>query len=145
MNHEPLFAWDSENGTASCILTDGNRQYIGVAFCHEDDRDMMSEKTGYEIAFRRAKIDVWRAYREEVKSSLKALKNFYYSINSSSKYNADSYEAKMLKRQISLREKDLKFAKEIIVQERADLHRFITEKEAFYQKIRTRRGLGNKD
>lgn len=145
MNHEPLFAWDNENGTASCILTDGNKQYIGVAFCHEDDRDMMSEKTGSEIAFRRAKIDVLRAYREEVKSSLKALRNFYYSINSSNKYNKDSYEAKMLKRQITLREKDLKFAKELIAQERSDLHKFITDKDEFYKKIRARRDLGNKD
>ena len=41
MKHEPIFNWNDETGSASCLLTDGNRYYTGFAQCHSDDMDMM--------------------------------------------------------------------------------------------------------
>lgn len=59
---------------------------------------MMSEKTGCEIAFRRAKIEVLKSYRDELKIKLEALRQLYYSMNQSNKFNEKSYENKMLQR-----------------------------------------------
>ena len=73
MKNEPIFNWDAETGTAACILSDGKKIFTGLAQCHPDDIDMASEKTGCEIAFKRAKINALREYRDELKASLKAL------------------------------------------------------------------------
>lgn len=73
MKHEPIFEWDEESGLASCILTDGQHYYTGIAQCHYDDADMKSEKTGCEIAFRRAKIHAMQDYKNELKIKLSAL------------------------------------------------------------------------
>ena len=43
---KPQFIWDETIGTAICILADGDKEYVGTAFCAEEDKDMMSEKTG---------------------------------------------------------------------------------------------------
>ena len=81
MKHEPIFNWDEETGVASCILSDGEKVYTGFAQCHPDDEDMKGQKTGCEIAFRRAKINALRGYRDELKTQLKALNQLFYSIN----------------------------------------------------------------
>ena len=61
------------------------------------DQDMMSEKTGCEIANRRAEIMVLKGYvKNELKPRLRALKQLYYSMNRSKYFNEKSYENKML-------------------------------------------------
>ena len=53
---QPKFTWDPERGVAKCTIYDGENEFTGVAQCCEADRDMMSEKTGCEIALRLAEI-----------------------------------------------------------------------------------------
>lgn len=139
MKHEPIFNWNDETGSASCLLTDGNRYYTGFAQCHPDDIDMMSEKTGCEIAFRRARINALRGYRDELKIKLSALKQLYYSMNKSNKFNPKSYENIMLQRQIRMNTFDLTTTNEMIVVEEQNLRDFLLEKDKFYQKTRIRR------
>ena len=100
MKNEPIFTWDEVFGRASCILSDGDRIYTGFAQCHPDDGDMASEKTGCEIALRRARINALRGYRDELKIRLSALNQYYHSMNMSHRFNEKSYENKMLQRQI---------------------------------------------
>ncbi len=135
----PYFAFDQESGTATCILYDGNKTYCGAALCHPDDKDMMSERTGQEIAFRRAEIQALRGFRDEIKLELKSLKQLYYSINRSKYYNAKSYEARMLNRQIKTKESDLQTVKEYIKQKDKELRDYIAAKDEFYKKIRHNR------
>ena len=40
MKNEPIFNWDEESGTSSCILSDGEKIYTGFAQCHPDDEDV---------------------------------------------------------------------------------------------------------
>ena len=40
-----MFEWDEELGLASCIITDKENTFYGQAHCHDDDLDMMNEKT----------------------------------------------------------------------------------------------------
>lgn len=140
---EPMFAWDAETGTASCILSDGQKTYCGLAQCHPNDLDMMSEKTGCEIAFRRAKIEVFRVLRDDYKVRLKALNELYYSMKHSKKFNPNSYENKMLCKSIKRLNFDLETTKEMITSEQKNLKEYINSKDNFYKQIRARRQLGN--
>ena len=139
MKNEPIFTWDENTGTASCILSDGEKIFTGFANCHPEDDDMCSEKTGCEIALRRAKINALKDYRNEVKVRLSALNQLYYSMNRSKYFNKKSYENKMLQRQIRLTNFDLDTVKEMIVSEQQSLKSYIDEKEKFYNKTRLRR------
>lgn len=143
MKNEPIFTWDEITGTASCILSDGEKIFTGFANCHPEDNDMCSEKTGCEIALRRAKINALKDYRNEVKIRLSALNQLYYSMNRSKYFNKKSYENKMLQRQIRLTNFDLDTVKEMIVSEQQSLKSYIDEKDKFYNKTRLRRKKAN--
>ena len=139
MKHEPIFNWDEDAGVASCILSDGEKVFTGFAQCHPDDKDMSSEKTGCEIAFRRARINALRGYRDELKIKLKALNQLFYSMNKSYRFNEKSYENKMLQRQIRMIDFDLTTTKEMIATEEQSLRQYLSEKDKFYTKTRIRR------
>ena len=95
------FYWDEGIGFAKCTLKTQYGEFTGVAQCHPDDEDMMSEKVGCEIAYARATINSLIHARDNViKPSLKALKQLYYSMKNSKHYNSKSYENKMLWSQI---------------------------------------------
>jgi len=112
---------------------------IGTAMCHEDDVDMMSWRTGEEIAFKRAKMDALRIHRDcDLKPQLAALKQLYYSMKHSSKFNPNSYENRMLQRQIRAIEFELTTIKEMLVYEHQNLRDYIKGKDKLYQKIRKR-------
>ena len=143
MKHEPIFNWNEETGVASCILSDGEKVYTGFAQCHPDDEDMKGQKTGCEIAFRRAKINALRGYRDELKTQLKALNQLFYSINKSKKFNSKSYENRMLQRQIRMINFDLTTTKEMIASEEQNLRAYIKSKDVFYTQTRKRRQKAN--
>ena len=143
MKNEPIFNWDEETGISSCIVSDGEKVYTGFAQCHPDDEDMKGQKTGCEIAFRRARINALRGYRDELKIQLKALNQLYYSMNRSTKFNEKSYENRMLQRQIRMINFDLATTKEMIATEQENLRTYIKEKDEFYNKTRMRRKKAN--
>lgn len=143
MKNEPIFEWDEEAGVASCILSDGEKIYTGFAQCHPDDEDMKGQKTGCEIAFRRAKINALRGYRDELKIQLKALNQLYYSMNTSKRFNEKSYENRMLQRQIRMINFDLSTTKEMIATEEQSLRAYIKSKDVFYIQTRKRRQKAN--
>ena len=139
MKNEPIFSWDEETGIASCILGSNEKIYTGFAQCHPDDADMKGEKTGCEIAFRRAKIHALRGYRDELKVKLSALNQLFYTMNKSKHFNPKSYENKMLQRQIRMTNFDLDTAKEMIATEEQNLREYIQKKDEFYNHTRARR------
>lgn len=145
MKNQPIFEWDEDLGLASCILTDGENVFYGSAQCHSADLDMMTEKTGCEIAFRRARIESIKYYRDQCKTKLAAVNQLYYSINKSKKFNSKSYESRMLRRQIRMYESDLAMAKEMLVHQQQSLIQYIKEKDEFYKKIRANRAKADKN
>ena len=136
---EPYFEWDETLGIAYCELTDGERVWIGMAECHEDDFDMKNEKTGCEIAFRRARIKALKEKKRDLKLQLSALNQAYYSMNRSKHFNPKSYENRMLRRQIHLIESDLNTFKDMIATEEQNLITYLKEKDKFYKHIRYNR------
>ena len=142
-NNRPIFHYDKETGCSTCIIETKYGKFSGTACCHPDDMDMASEKVGCEIAYSRAAIDSLKYERDNViKPSLKALKQLYYSMNRSKKFNPKSYEYKMLKRQIECWEFDLAVINDMINTERTWIRDYINTKEALYQNIRTNRNSG---
>lgn len=137
---EPYFEWVEEFGQTTCILEDNkHRIFIGTATCHPDDMDMVSRRTGEEIAFRRARIENMCAVRSDLQTELRALNQLYYSMNKSKKFNEKSYENKMLQRQIRAKQFDLDTIKEMLATERENLNTLIKEKDKFYQQVRAHR------
>ena len=142
MKQEPIFNWDPEEGVASCIIKYKNQTFCGVAMCHEEDKDMMSEKTGMEIAYRRATIDCLKYVRDmELKPAIKALKQLYYTMKHSTHFNPESYENSKLQRHIRMYEFDLETINELIVNERKNLKDYIDKKDEFYKKTRISRQI----
>ena len=106
------YKWDPETHTATCIFTIDGVEYRGYAVCHPDDLDFESEKTGCFIAIMRAQIKICQDYiKNNLKPRLKALNQLYYSMNRSNKFNPNSYENKMLQRQIQLTKSELALVK----------------------------------
>ena len=139
MRKEPQIMWDEELKMATCLLESNGQVFYGQAVCHPDDQDMCSEKTGIEIAIKRATIDAYCYYRDCLKERLTALNQLYYSINKSKQYNPKAYESRMLRRQICIINSDLTTTKEIIAQLRNELNDYIKAKDVFYNQIRKNR------
>ena len=134
---EPICKWDADNGIAYCTIfdTDGHA-HDGKAVCAADDADMMNEKTGMEIAYRRAEIKAYKAYKYKIKNKLEALNQLYYSMKHSKKFNPKSYENIMLQRQIRLCNDDLDTANNIISTAQLDLKIYIKAKDELYKQFR---------
>lgn len=141
--NKPKFEWYEEDRQAICTLYTKYGVFKGIASCHPDDEDMMSEKVGCEIAYSRAAIESLKYERDHIiKPSLKALKQLYYSMNRSKHFNPKSYENKMLRRQIECWEFDLLTVNEMIDTERTWLKNYIDTKEALYINLRIKRNKG---
>lgn len=144
MKRFPDVHWDAETNTATCVLTDAyDKKYIGVAVCHPDDEDMASEKTGCEIALRRANIEYIKSIRDQIKHELGALEHLYYVMNRSKQFNPKSYENIMLQRQIRLKKIDLATIKDMLTKEQENLRWYVNEKEKLYKRIRFNRKVNS--
>lgn len=140
---KPIFHYDKETGCSTCVIETKYGKFSGIACCHPDDMDMASEKVGCEIAYTRAAIDSLKYERDcIIKPSLKALRQLYYSMKHSKKFNPKSYETKMIRRQIQNWEFDLATVNDMIATERKILKDYIDTKEILYQGIRKRREAG---
>ena len=131
------YEFRKEGNCSYCDLTYNNLTFTGVAECHPDDEDMMSERTGYFIAETRANIQKLRWCRDyEVMPMVKHYRHFYDCLSHSSKFNKDSYEAHMILKELKKWEYELQEIRLIIKEERDYLRNYIAEKERLYKKIR---------
>ena len=134
------YDWDPVNGTSICTIRDHEKVFYGMAYCREEDRDMMSEKTGMTIAMMRAQIEQLIDTRDnELKPSLKALKVYLNTINQSQRHSPDSYEAKMLQRQIKQYEEKINLIQDMIRTTKGSLKIYMNDKAEFYNKVRANR------
>lgn len=132
------FKTEEDGKVTKCIIhINGKGVFTGYAICHEDDADMKSELTGKHISYQRAYIKYLKyCSRCEVKPALAALKQLYYSMNKSKYYNDSSYEVKMLKAQMAMKETELDLINEEIRIAETDLDSYIKVKEEKYKLIR---------
>lgn len=140
MKDLPQYLWDEERGIATCILKIDNKEFKGMAFCHPEDKDMQSRLTGIQIAEFRALIEAYRFRRDyELKPALRALEQYYYSMNRSKDFDPRSYEAKRLYNHISMYREELEAIKEQITALQLNLRTYLTAKDGVYQALRRQR------
>ena len=140
MKYQPEFTWNEMTGESTCVLTDDkNRVFVGTAQCHPNDYDMASERTGCELAFRRAKLEYFRTIRDaELKPALAALEHLYASMVHSTHFEANSYEARTIRKHIHQIKFDLTTIKEMIASEYQGITDYIKGKDKVYQRIRNK-------
>ena len=143
MKHEPQFYFNPDEGSSLCVITTKTKTYIGTAQCAEVDKDMMSEKTGCEIAYHRAIIHSLEDKLSDLKNELAGLRKYYYTVNQSKYYDENAYMAKMLQRQIKYREDDIEDIKILISEEKTYLKQYMAAKAEFYKKIRKNRQVNS--
>ena len=143
MKHEPQFYFNPDEGSSLCMITTKTKTYIGTAQCAEVDKDMMSEKTGCEIAYHRAIIHSLEDKLSDLKNELAGLRKYYYTVNQSKYYDENAYMAKMLQRQIKYREDDIEDIKILISEEKTYLKQYMAAKAEFYKKIRKNRQVNS--
>ena len=141
--HKCDFYWDEERGTCRCTITYKNDKYLGFAFTHPTDMDMVSRKVGEEISYNRAIISMLKDEKKKLKAELRGLNQLYYSMKHSPKFNPKGYEGKMLYHQIKMHTEDIESVNELIKDVNLFLSNYINRKDELYQKIRTNRNREN--
>ena len=144
MKHQPQFYFNPEDGSSLCVITTKSKTFVGTAQCCDTDRDMMSEKTGCEIAYHRAVIRALEDHLDELRNELMGLHKYYYSVNTSKYFNPSSYMANMLASQMQQREDDIRTTKKMIKTEKEYLKNYMKDKAEFYKKIRRIRKADSK-
>ena len=144
MKFKDIYIWDEAEGIATCKISNGKDEFIGKAFCHGKDNDMKSEKVGCIIASARARIAMYQNLKKEETIRYKTLVHFYSLINHGNRSNPESYEVKMLLKQIQSHREAIKAIDEDIELERKTLKGYIDDKDNMYQKIRKNREKKNK-
>lgn len=126
-------------GSAVCTMTYKGQKFVGCANCHPDDVDMESERVGMTIAEVRAVIRVITFIRDfEIKPQLKILNHLYGNMRRSHYYNPESYEAKMLRSQIRVIERELAAINNQLADERKFLKDYIDGKDKLYKRLRAK-------
>jgi hypothetical protein len=114
--------------------------FQGTAVCHDEDLDMESERVGLSIAESRATVKVLKFIRDnEIKPQLKILEHLYSNMKTSKFYNSNSYEAKMVRKQLGNIKKELTTINNTIADEKKFLKDYIDGKEKLYQRLRAKK------
>lgn len=130
------YYFDNEQGTAYCFITDGNKTHAGLAQCHEEDRPFMSERTGLQIAECRAEIAALKNIKDnELLPAYKALQHLQTNIKTSKYYNPKAYEARMLRRQVCIKQNELAAVKQEIATLEQFLNDYIEAKDKLYHQL----------
>ena len=131
------YDYNSETGVAHIVILEGDKQFHGFASCHNDDEDFKSERIGMTIAEARAEINFLQHIRDnELKPALKALKHLYDNMTTSKHFNQHSYEARMLRRQIRIKENELIAIKQEINSRKQFISDYIQQKDELHEKLR---------
>ena len=139
---EPIIKWyeDSRSTTYTIELCD--EQFTGKSFCHPDDDDMASRRTGEHIAEARAIMQAIKFYRKHyLRPQLDALRQARYSMEQAGVTEG----VEVLDKQINKLERILRATKKELVQTKRDLTKYIQDKDIFYNRIRAIRSSGQDD
>lgn len=124
-----------------CELEDPDTHEIvaGEAKCMPQDMDMMSEKTGGDIALYKATIKILRNKRKRTRQEYRVLKNLLKTYKNRPGFDATDPYVRILKRKIYSYSQDIEYLSNCENNCRKELRKYIDEKDIFYQKIRAMR------
>ena len=142
---EQNYLYDKDSGISTYLIEYEGQYFTGIAHCAPEDADMQNEKTGINIAQRRAIIKLFQYRRNELKHKLAALNQLYYSVNKSKKYDLHGYMENMLEHQRQQVQEELNLMKDALKNEQQDLQQYLKNKDEFYKRIRANRNKDNID
>lgn len=111
-----------------CTLTIGDKKYCGHAECHANDIPIFSQRLGEKLAYDRASMDYLRDERNKINEQIKSLKHLLSIYNQSQKTNKESYEYKMLQKQINTYIRDSKELSKVIKEIKEEDIKYVTER-----------------
>ena len=136
-NYKTKYNYD--HGNSLFIIYYKDQVFIGEAYCHTDDMDMESERTGLTIAEARALIKLRKFQRKyEIKPVVEAYRHTLKNIQSSTHHNPKAYESCMLRSQAAHWEAKLDEITADIEDEEKYLKEYIDQKDKLYRKLRAR-------
>lgn len=91
---------DKDSGVCVSVVDTRLGTFIGHATCNEKDKEHYSRWFGLEIAYYRACKKAVKAEIKEVSTQIKALENYYKSIQSLRSYDNSNYMVRTLEHQI---------------------------------------------
>lgn len=131
------YNYNSETGVSHVIILEGDNEFHGYASCHDEDEDFKSERIGMTIAETRAEINFLQHIRDnELMPAIKALRHVYSNMKTSKHFNLHSYETRMLRRQICIKENDLIAVKQEIDSRKQFITDYIKQKDELHDKLR---------
>ena len=94
----------------------------------------------------RAQIKLMQHVKNNIiRPKIDGIKQLYYSINRNANYNANSVEARAIRKHLYMAQAELTEIKEMIDENKTALRTYLEEKETFKQSIRKHRNSSNKD
>lgn len=141
MNKKPIFSWQEDDGIAVCKITNPENDYIavGMARCHPEDRDMMSEKTGLEIAYHRALMNLYKNKVKNLKKERRVHEDIYKTFMSMPNFDKENRYIRVVRHRIYGLKEEIKIYQELINNTRAYINDFIDNKTKFYNLTRANR------
>lgn len=137
---EPVFNYNEHRGKATCTISDGQNTFVGMAKCHPDDWDYMSEYTGCEIAERRCKIKILQHIKNnQIIPQIQAYEHLISTMLNSKQLNPQSYEFKRIKAEYDNLLKQYTAIKNKIKYSQSKLREYITNKESVNKFLRLRK------
>lgn len=115
-----LYAAEPNTATSYALYETDLGTFTAFADCHPED--IFNKEKGLQIARWRAMIQYEQALKNKHTAEYETLKNFYNSIKDMRKFNADSLEARRLRRAIWEKEEDIKDDKETIAALRTSIY-----------------------
>ena len=136
---KPNYFWDEKTGVMICEIEYQGNTFKGMAVCHEDDADFKSELVGSNLAYERAYIKLFKYLKKTEKARLDVLLNVYNSMAQSYRFNPDSFEAKILKKNIHRTEQVVNALNDTIKEMNDSVRPQIDRYEDFFKKVRLKR------
>lgn len=135
------FNWIEESAICLCTLKTNFGNFYGHAYCHYSDLDMKSQRTGEQISYSRAIIEMLKHERDYILKPQIIVLEHTLSIVNMKKETADSrsHAAITLKRQLRNLKWELGIVRDNIDHERESLREYINKKEEMYQHIRSKK------
>lgn len=136
-NYEVQYSYD--HGDSLFVIYYNGESFVGTAHCHDEDKDMESERTGLTIAEARAYIKMLKAKKKyEIQPKIDVLRHLLKNIQSSKRHDPEAYESCMLRSQLAHWENKLEEINTDIADEERSLQDYIKQKDKLYQKLRAR-------
>ena len=137
-------SWNKETGVATVTVKAFGLEFVGIATCHEDDKDMQNQLTGLYIASYRAYKKLYQHKRNNILNpQLKILKKLMHEMQQGKYFDPRTQYVRLLRRKIAILTKELNECNKCIDLITQRLREYISDKEALYQKVRAKRLVKN--